>query len=250
MNRIYITLFLLALVSCKKEPATVGPKWTKEDKKEMTAKPAFNRTTPKIDTIYISGNEEIGASNYVLASFLDKKIDKDSLITVQYRLDFFTNKTKVGSDKVTIVPFTEGSGWGATYGLSDEDNAEVSPFIHVSFGYEACGYNRQHFLFYLKNNKVQLVHDWDSMSDGGWGSWLEFGGIDPKNEPVSFYSKRVSYGGKEDVNDEDMGTVEHSDSIVFHLKNNKWEKRLLTPKEKVYWKKDITFNEFYPQFAE
>lgn len=250
MNRIYITLFLLALISCKKEPETIGPKRTKEDKKEMTAKPAFNTITPKIDTIHISGNEEIGDSNYILASFLDKKIDKDSLITVQYRLDFFTNKTKTGSEKVVIVPFTEGSSWSASYGLSDEDGASVSPFIQISFGYEACGYNRQHYLFYLKNNKLQLVHNWDSMSDGGWGSWLEFGGINPKNEPVSFYSKIVSYGGKEDVDDEDMGTVEHSDSTEFHLKNNKWEKRLLTPKEKVYWKKDVTFNEFYPQRTE
>ncbi|MCV9930389.1 hypothetical protein OIU83_22205 [Flavobacterium sp. LS1R49] len=249
MNRVCITLLLLALISCKKESATVGPKWTEADKKQMSAKPAFNNVTPKIDTIHISGNGEIGESNYILASFLDKKIDKDSLITVQYKLDFFTNKTKIGSEKVTIVPFTEGSAWGASYGLSKEDNASVSPFIQISFGYEACGYNQQYFLFYLKNNKVQLVHDWDSMSDGGWGSWLEFGGINLKNESVSFYSKRVSYGGKEGVDDEEMGTVEHSDSTLFHLKNNKWEKRLLTPKGKVYWKKDISFNEFYPQTA-
>lgn len=249
MNRIYITLFLLALISCKKEPS-LGPKWTEADKKASAVKPAPKEINYKVDTVYVSGTSDLGVSTYVLASFLDKKIDKDSLITVQYNLDFYINKRKIGSEKVAIVPFTEGSSWGASFGLSREDEAMVSPFINISFGYEACGYNQQHFLFYLKGTRLQLVHEWDSMSDGGWGSWLEFGGINPKNEPVSFYSKRVSYGGKEDVNDEDMGTVEHSDSTVFHLKNNKWEKRLLTPQDKVYWKKDITFNEFYPQTTE
>lgn len=242
-------MFLLVLISCKKEPSQ-GPKWTEADKKTTAVKPASKGITPKVDTIEISGISELDSNMRILASFLDKKIDKDSLVTVRYTLDFYNDKRKIGSEKVTIVPFTEGSHWGASFGLSQEDEVQVSPFINISFGYEACGYNQQHFLFYLKDTRLQFVHEWDSMSDGGWGSWLEFGGINPKNEPVSFYSKRVSYGGKEDVNDEEMGTVEHSDSTVFHLKNNKWEKRLLTPQDKVYWKKDITFNEFYPQTTE
>jgi hypothetical protein len=249
MNRIYITLFLLVLISCKKEPS-LGPKWTEADKKASAPIKAVEEKRLKDDTIYINGNEDFNKRNFILVSLLSKKMDKDSIITTHHKLDFYTNKKKVASSKVTISHYDAGSVWSASYGLSQLDNANVSRLIQVNCGYEACGYVQNTYLYYLTDNSVQLVHQWDSMSDGGWGSWLEFGGINPKNEPVSFYSKRVSYGGKEDVNDEEMGTVEHSDSTVFHLKNNKWEKRLLTPQDKVYWKKDITFNEFYPQTTE
>lgn len=247
MNRIYVTMFLLVLISCKKEPSQ-GPKWTEADKKITAVKPAPKGITPKVDTIEISGISELDSNMHILASFLDKKIDKDSIITVHYNLDFYSNKRKIGSEKIAIVNFTEGSNWGASFGLSQDYETQVSPFIKISFGYEACGYNQQHFLFYLKDTRFQLVHEWDSMSDGGWGGWVEFGGMTPSKNPVSFHCKTVYYMGKED--DEQMGTVQHLDSTKFILKNNRWEKQLLTPKEKVYWEKDIAFNDFYPQQTE
>ena len=247
MNRIAIVLFLLLMISCKKEPVSKGSKLTQPTKNEIAVKSPSEKISSKVDTIFLSEDEESDKTSYILAHLLDQKADKDSLITAKYQLDFYTNKTKIAYEKVVIFPFTPGSSWGASYGIPQKDNMPILSFMHLSFGYEACGYNQQQFLFYLKDNSLQLVHQWDSMSDGGWGTWIEFGDINPKNELTSFYCKTVSYGYKEGEENEEIGTIEHSDSTEFHLKNKRWIKQLLTPKEKVYWKKDVPFNVFYAQ---
>lgn len=247
MNRIAIVLFSLLVISCKKEPVSKGSKLRQPTKNEVTTNSSSENNSSKLDTIFLSGDERADKTSYILAHLLDQKADKDSIVTAKYRLDFYTNKTKIASEKVLIFPFTPGSSWGASYGIPQKENMPIPSFMHLSFGYEACGYNQQQFLFYLKDNNLQLVHQWDSMSDGGWGTWVEFGNINPKNELTSFYCKTVSYGYKEGEENEEIGTIEHSDSTEFHLKNKRWTKRLLSPKEKVYWKKDIPFNVFYAQ---
>jgi hypothetical protein len=245
MSRIAIVLFLVLALSCKKEPGSKGSKLTQSVKNKIAAKSSSEKISSKVDTLFLSSNEESDKTSYILAHLLDQKADKDSIVTAKYRLDFYSNKIKIASEKVAIVPFTQGSSWGASYGIPQKDNTPILSFIHLSFGYEACGYNQQQFLFYLKDNTLQLVHQWDSMSDGGWGTWIEFGNSNPKNELTSFYCKTVSYGYKEGEENEEIGTIEYSDSTGFHLKNKRWIKQLLSPKEKVYWKKDIPFNVFY-----
>ena len=64
----------------------------------------------------------------------------------------------------------------------------------------------------------QLFHEWDSMLDGGWGSWVEFDNPNAKSNPESFYCKTVTYFPADD--NDDMGTVSHYDSIAFRLNGN------------------------------
>lgn len=237
MKDIIIFSLLLLFVSCKKES---------HDKiKTPIAKNEV--ITPKVisekaDTIGISGNDT--KINYILAYPLEKQIDKDSTGTINYRLDFYINKVKIGSEKTTN-PYTKGADWSASYGLSANEDSTISPFIQINFGYGACGYIQKEYLFYLTDKKVQLVHQWESSSDSGWGSWVEFTNPSSKTNPESFYCKTVSFDPEDD--NEDMGTVKHSDSIVFRLSGNQYKKQLLSAKDKTYFEKKMLFDDFYKQ---
>ncbi|OXB14169.1 hypothetical protein [Flavobacterium reichenbachii] len=197
----------------------------------------------KIDTISISDNGETSKDNYILAYLLDQKADKDSIVTGKYQLDFYLNKIKTTSSKITIETIQKGSEWSAIFGLGTE-GAKDSPFIQISFGYPACGYNQNHYLYYLNNNNLQLVYEWYTMSDSGWGSWVEFENPTKAN-PESFYCKTVAF--EPDDNDENMGIVTHSDSIGFRLIGNRWKSQLLSVKDKNYFEKKMSFDEFHQQ---
>jgi hypothetical protein len=236
---IALVLLLLASFGCKKQE--IASVVEVAEKEVITAKETFLKT----DTISISANEKGSKDDFILAHLLEKTADKDSLVTAHYRLDFYKNKTKLGSEKVTIFPYTEGSDWSAFYGISEEV-AATSPFIQIDFGYPACAYNHQQYLFYLSPNSVQLVHEWESMTDSGWGSWLEFINVNPNNKTDSFYCKSVSYSPTDDETGE-MGTVEYSDSTKFYFKNKRWNKQQLSTKGKPYFRKKVAFDVFHNQ---
>jgi hypothetical protein len=156
-------------------------------------------------------------------------------------LDFYENKEKKASTKVTIDGYQKGSEWGADYGLATATSKNKS-FIQITFGYPACGYNQSNYLYHLENKDLQLVYQWDSMTDSGWGSWVEFMTPDSKDSET-FYCKRVSFEPEDDS--DDMGKVTYSDSIVFRLSGNRWKSQLLSAKDKVYFEKKMPFNEFH-----
>jgi hypothetical protein len=239
---IAIVLLVLVCIGCKKnEVAEVASVVEANNKEVITAKETFLKT----DTIRISGNEKVSKDDFILAHLIEKTVDKDSLVTARYRLDFYKSKTKLGTEKVAIFPYTEGSDWSAFYGLSEEV-AATSPFIQIDFGYPACAYNHQQYLFYVTPNSLQLVHEWESMSDSGWGSWVEFVNVNPNNKTDSFYCKSVSYSPTDDAGEE-MGTVEYSDSTKFYFKNKRWYKKLITAKGKPYVKRNVAFDAFHNQ---
>lgn len=236
-------LFILyLLIGCQKpKPVNQVVDKLPEPKNEAIAvKDNFLKT----DTISIANYGEISKDNYILAYLLEQKADKDSIVTAKYQLDFYQNKNKTTTSKITIKGVDKGSEWSATYGLGTE-NAKSSPFIQISFGYPACGYNQSHYLYHLKNNAIQLVYDWYTMSDSGWGSWVEFENPSAKANPESFYCKTVSF--EPDDNDENMGIAKHSDSIVFRLSGNQWKKQLLSTKDKIYFEKKMSFDDFHKQ---
>jgi hypothetical protein len=235
-------LFLLLLIGCQKPKSEPQITSTAPEPKTETA--VVKEHFLKTDTISISEGEENSKSNFVLAHLLNQTADKDSIVTSKYRLDFYVNKTKITDSKITIKGVDKGSEWSATYGLTSA-TAKNSPFIQINFGYPACGYNRSNYLYYLKNSDLQLVHEWDSMTDGGWGSWIEFDNPDAKSNPESFYCKTVTYFPEDD--NDDMGTVSHSDSIAFHLNGNHWKKQLVSAKDKVYFEKKVSFDDFHNQ---
>ena len=114
----------------------------------------------------------------------------------------------------------------ASYGLTSE-TSKNSPFVQITVGFPACGYSHDNYLYYLKNNGLQLVHQWSSMTDSGWGSWVEIVSTESNPDPKSFYCKTVAFEPTDDDN-MDMGIVKYSDSISFELKDDRWKKMLLS----------------------
>jgi len=197
-----------------------------------------------IDTIRISGNKN-DVISHVFANLIKQEADKDSVVTSTFRLDFFKDKTKISSSKVAIKYYEKHSEWGGSLGLTHLSNKNSS-FIKIESGYPACGYTFSNYLFYLKNNNLQLVHQWESMSDSGWGTWTEFLTDDLDHDPTTFYCKTVSFEPGDDYL-EDSGVLKFSDSTSFSLQGNKWKKKLLSAKEKPYFEKKMTSTEFYQQ---
>lgn len=200
----------------------------------------------KTDTVAIYVNEEQSSKDYILANLIEKKVDEDSIVSVKFRLDFYQNKKKTASSKIAINSFDNGSDWVASYGLTSETSKD-SPFIQISVGYPACGYTHDNYLYYLKNNTLQLVHQWKTMSDSGWGSWVEIANPSKNADPKSFYCKTVAFTPADEDENLDMGILTHSDSISFEIKGNQWSKRLLSAKDKAYFEKKMTFDQFNSQ---
>ncbi|MBP4137982.1 hypothetical protein [Flavobacterium geliluteum] len=239
IQALFVLLFLIGCQKPKSEPQITNT--TPENKTQTVS--IVEEKFLKTDTISISDDGETSKENYILAHLLDQKADKDSVVTARYRLDFYLNKTKTADSKITIKGIEKGSEWGAKYGLASVEMPKKSPFIQISFGYPACGYTSNNYLYYLKNNHLQLVHEWNVISDSGWGTWVRFENSTSKTNTESFYCKTVSFEPEND-NDE-IGTVTYSDSIVFRLSGNHWKKQLLSAKDKVYFEKKIPFNEFH-----
>ncbi len=237
---LFLSLFLL--IGCKKEQVKV----VSETRNSVSAVSSVSvrlksEKVIRTDTIKLLENDEVREADFVLAQLLQTKLDKDSLVTAYFRLDFYTKNQKVQSDNLMLHNFQEGSEWSGFYGLKQEESV-VSPFIQISFGYPACGYNQDHFLYYKNNSKFEQVFKWSSSSDSGWGSWTDFS-ASKKDLSTIFYSHTVSFSPQDD--NEDSGILSLSDSIKFERKNNKWIKKWMTPKDFVYSKKKQSFDAFH-----
>ncbi|WP_310282594.1 hypothetical protein [Flavobacterium piscis] len=240
-------LILLILAGCQKEQKIAQT--TSFNNIEVPKAVAANKNETeeislKTDTILLSEDKK-AAVTHILAHLTEQKADKDSIIISKFRLDFYQNKNKIATSKVSIKGYEKGSEWSGSYGLN-YDSEKNSPFIKIDFGYPACGYAFDNYLYYLKNNDLQLVHQWQSMSDSGWGTWTEFISNDSKTDSKIFYCKTVSFEPGDD-NSEDSGILKYSDSTSFSLKGNQWKKKLLSAKEKPYFEKKMSFNEFHNQ---
>ncbi|QOG04869.1 hypothetical protein IHE43_03110 [Flavobacterium sp. MDT1-60] len=236
----HICFILFLLMGCQKpKPALqIASKTTKAKIEAIAVKENSLRT----DTIIFDKNAAI---THVLIHLTEQKPDKDSIIESKFRLDFYKNKNKITSKKITIKGYEKGSEWSGSYGFPDSSQNNPS-FIKIDFGYPACGYTFENYLYYLKNNDLQLVHQWQSMSDSGWGNWTKFLSLESKNDLEIFYCKSVSFEPADD-DSEDSGILTYSDSISFSLIGNHWKKKLLSPKDKPYFEKKMSLNEFYKQ---
>lgn len=241
-----IFFFLLLLIGCQNKPTNSEAIAELPVQQEISMESIDNSADEKViktDTVGIYVNGEESSKDYILANLVQQEADKDSIVTVKYRLDFYQNKNKTGSSKITIKGFEKGSEWMASYGLTSE-SSKNSPFIQISVGYPACGYSHDNYLYYLRNNDLQLVHQWNTMSDSGWGSWVEIVNPTKNSDPKSFYCKTVAFVPADDDENMDMGVLSHSDSIGFELKGNQWSKKLLSAKDKAYFQKKMTFDQF------
>ncbi|MEW5676608.1 hypothetical protein ABGT15_09870 [Flavobacterium enshiense] len=234
MKKICLIFTLLTLISCKKENTlqdTVTESHHSKFKSHTT-------TRVSIDTAFFSYDSKRRQNDYVLVYVLQKQYDKDSICKATFRLDFVQNQKRMYSRNVVVNGFYLGAAWYANYEL----DSVASPLKSVNVGVEACGYTQTHFLFYIDGKKSDLVHQWESMSDSGWGSWSEI----ISGTPNDFYFRTEAFLPADETPDEneEWGINTFSDSTHFQLKNGKWIKTQLTEKGKTYRSKKLTFNEY------
>ncbi|MCG2610308.1 hypothetical protein LZZ90_02160 [Flavobacterium sp. SM15] len=226
-----LLLGLLLLLGCKDKKQSISQHIDTETPKTLPEETVISKT----DTIFFFYEEPQRLKEYVLVRFLDQKFDKDSICTANFKLDFIKDKKPLGSYKIQIKGFDQGSDWSGSLEL----DSIASPLKSIRVGYPACGYNQNNFLFHTQGKKIDLVHQWLSMSDSGWGTW----GKIVSGTPQDFYFRMESY--LPDDNEEEMGISECFDSTHFELKDNRWAKKLLTPQGKAYRSKKLSFNDFH-----
>lgn len=233
MRRIIILFTLFLLAACKKETNLQN-----QNGNTNTLTVIQKTNEPKTvapDTIFFSDDNFKKKDEFVLATLLDQKYQKDSLCIASFKLDFIKDRTLVYSHNIQIEGMDKGSVWSGNFEL----DSISSPLRKLSFGYGACGYMQYHYLFYINDKSADLVHQWESMSDSGWGTW----GKIVSGVPQNFYFRTESFSPDDD--NEEMGIAEYSDSTHFELKNNKWDRILLTKKDKIYRSKKVSFNQFH-----
>ena len=230
MRIIILTLFIF--ISCKNEDVVSAKKIIAKENNKI------NETNKEIiDTIFF--DFETNKSDFVVVNLLEKKFNEDSICNIQIKLDFWNNKSKIGSEIIQINGFDENSEFSGVY--IDSLNHSLKT-IHI--GYPACEYQQNGFLFYTDNNKVQLLYQFTEFNDSGWGSYVEFF---PTNKNL-VTSRRTNFSPDEnDSSKEEIGIVEYSDSLTFSLKNNTWKLNQITPKEKIYRSEKKSFEEFHKQ---
>lgn len=232
MKKLIPFVTLLAIISCRNENQKLVANPTKKDSVDVAVKAI------SIDTIFFSYDEKWKGKDIALAYLLDKKYDADSVCTGTFKIDFKGgNGTTIFSKKLKIRGVYEESDWTGQLQL----DSIASPLKTISYGYPACGYTQNYFLFYINKSNSSLVHQWYSGGDSGWGYWSEV----VTGKPEDFYFRTQAL--VDDPKDEEMALNEFSDSMHFKLENNKWKKTVLTPKGKVYRSREVNFDEFYKQ---
>lgn len=194
----------------------------------------------KTDTLKFSIDKDLVKDDLVLIHLLEKKYDKDSLSTSIIRLDFYNNEKLINQSLIEIVGLEEGSDWYYKKGFAYNENPKYSPFLIISNGYPACGYGHINILFYTEKNAFQIIDEYYSFGDGGWFDDTVFEEINP----TLVSSRKESYWADNSDN-EDMGDLTYSDSVTYILRDDKWIKTHITPKDTVYKSKKISFNQYH-----
>lgn len=239
MRVLSFLIIVIFFLSCKKEQSIDASSSIKLDSLTVVSDSTKNgdKTTLKKDTIFFSYNEKTKQNDYALISVLNRNYKEDSISSATFKIDFMFKKQLVYSHQLKVKNIDNGAEW---YGNLELDSIS-SPLKTITLGYPACGYSQREFLFYVNpKSKSQLVHQWESMSDSGWGTWSQIISGNPEN----FIFRSESFSPKDDEV-EDIGITEYSDSIEFKLVNNQWKQIHKTPKGKVYRSEIKSFDEFH-----
>ncbi|RZJ73191.1 hypothetical protein [Flavobacterium sp.] len=179
---------------------------------------------------------------------LDWKNDKDSegAGNLEYRIEFIKSG-KVVKDFSGKIDTDRGAEWSVNSKVIQTSETEYdSRFLEVSTGYAACGYVWNHFLFFVDANEIQQVLTNYSMMDSGFGTSYEFFPTMESGKATKFSMVKVNVDEAETSSEEStVLEIAYSDSTDYSLENGKWRGNRVTPKEKVYRKKVVSFDDYY-----
>ncbi len=236
----YLSILLLFLIlSCNQKEAI-----QKNILTEQHLKPKDNQANnlTKVDTLQLILDEDSIQNDFVYINYIEKIITKDSLKVWKLKVDFYRDNNFENSFPLTLNSEEDVSEWYFDYGLRHhEQEANTNLFLTLSNGYPACGYTHTHYLFFTKKGSFQLIDTYFSIGDSGWYTNNVFSEF--KNQ--TFSSRTENYWPDDDSDNEDMGVLSFSDSIVYTFENNSWKKTLITPKDTIYKAEKKLFNEIH-----
>jgi len=175
-------------------------------------------------------------------------IDKDSITTAFYRIDFYKSGKKVDSHPMEIEFLDTKGEWYISQNLGENDTDKADKrFLTIGNGFAACGYSHKKALFYLSENGAQLIQTWDSAMDSGFGNYMDFIPKFSNGKVTSFVSRSVEASPEDAITENGDGNVlvSYADSTYNFIENNQWKKKLLTPKGKIYREEKITEKKYF-----
>lgn len=215
--------------------------------------------TKAADTLDRSEGQLMGSlklDEFTHAGFADKvyvynlktTYDADSIGTLYYKIVFFKNDQPVSQFRNTIS-FSEALGdWSINTDLMNDkkQGAYDRRFVEISNGYPACGYTHTHLLFYIADDSVLQVKEWETMSDGGYGIHTEFFPQLSKGKTLAFAAVDVVVDqAPMEADSIERLEIRYQDSVLYEFRNKKWVPENVTPTDKVYRKKYITFDDYF-----
>lgn len=197
----------------------------------------------KIIKLGIDWNGDSKENGFVTIDKKDKKLLKNEVEVQNFNLQFYENSKKLGVFSIAVENFEKDSDWNAESPFVIDSIHQKKSFVLLHNGFPACGYGQNYFLF-VKNsdNKIQKLDEWETFFDAPYGNYQSFKHINN----TSFSRVLVSIGGsdKEVVNDEEeLAVVTKSDSVVYYQEKNRWIKKQITPKNKVFWQKEMKLDD-------
>lgn len=191
----------------------------------------------------IDWNGDSKENGFVTIDKKDNKMLKNRIEVQNFELNFYENSKKLGTFSIPVENFEKDSDWTAESPFVIDSLNSKKSFVLLHNGFPACGYSQNYFLF-VKNsdNKIQKLDQWETYFDAPYGNYQYF-------KPINNYSFSrvlISINGsdKEVINEEEeLAIVTKSDSVVFYQEKNRWIKKQITSKDKVYWQREMKLDD-------
>lgn len=235
MKNAILLLVFVSFFSCKKETNTAFQ--ISETAKDTIQISQEEVKVLHIDTLVITKSATANSVDKVLISTIKKEINKDSIVKVTIRFDFY-DKNKLVKSFPSIIEYGRDEGeWYINQNVFSTIEKEDT-FIQLSNGYPACGYVQTNFLFFIGSNTIQFITTNKSLSDSGYGNYTTYEPHYQNNKLIAFSSKIINVDNDESkklIDDDDL-VISYSDSVVYKWENNKWIEKFKSQKGKVFRK--------------
>lgn len=211
---------------------------TTKDSLRITNEIEIKKSERFSDTLYFNIENDSIQNDFIIINLIKDSVVNEICHNSTFEFIFYKNNTFSYKTKENISCYTEGSNWYFLFGLNEKQN--LKNYLEIINGYEACGYIQHHFLYDVEN-EIQLIFRYETMSDSGWGEYIEFENI----KTNSFSVKKVSFMPVDYNYEDELGIYEISDSVKFEKKNKKWKKIVLSRKGQIIKTDTISFSEFH-----
>ncbi len=190
-------------------------------------------------------NLQSAVTDLVLVRHLADSLALDSTTIARYRINFMNSKGLQKEFALAIPYYLERGFWSVSNEVFVDSMAGIDRrFVILTNGFEACGYPQNSLLFFA-DDRVELVDQWVSYSDGGLGVWRELFAVFNGNQVIEFRHRTVSSEAIESPGHEALIEVTYRDSAIVKEKGKKWIGEAVTLPNVRYRTDILTTDEYY-----